>query len=200
MRQSLSRESKQSGFTAIEVTIVILILGIIVAFAAPTISRAMRRYRLNMASRQLSDLTQRVRMQAISDSRRSSLLVDTSGGRLGIITYNQDGSINTQQYVPLPNGIQFDRPSGLTAPIPGAPTGSNVSFPPSPGSTTEFQQDFNSRGFPVVATPGAVNVVYLGNGISYSAVTLSSVGSVRTWLWENSTWISTKAYGQAGTK
>lgn len=185
----MSREARrqQTGFTVLETTVVVLITGTVIAFATPKISNAMREYRLNIAVREMADLVQRVKMQAVSDNRKASLVVDTGNRRMGITTYDVSGVVVRTDYMPLPQGVSFATPSGMTAPMTGAPTSAAVSFVAQDGSTTVFQQDFNSRGFPVVAA-GAINAVYLGNGLTYRAITLNSVTGIRTFRWENSQW------------
>jgi Tfp pilus assembly protein FimT len=183
---------KEAGFTVVETALVVLAVGIVMAVAVPSFSTAMRRYRLNASARQMSDMMQRARMQAISESRRSSIIVDTTGLRIGLVAYNDDGSVRSEQYVPLPSGVSFARPDGNTAPTAGAPTDADVSFPAKTGVEGSFQLDFNSRGFPVVATPGAINSIYLTNNLSSRAVTLNSVGFIQTWNWEDAQWVSAK--------
>ena len=180
-----------SGFTLIELSVVVLAMAIIMAISVPAINNAVRRYRLNAAARQVADMIQRARMQAISESRRSSLVIDTTGLRVGLISYNDDGTVRSEQYIPMPEGVRVDAPAGNTAPTAGAPTAA-VSFPAKAGAAGSFQLDFNSRGFPVVAVAGDINSVYLTNDLSSRAITLNSVGAVQSWEWDHSTWINSK--------
>lgn len=180
--------TKQSGFTLLESAVVVLIVGTVIAMATPKITTAMREYRLNIAMRQMADLVHRVKTQAVSDNRKASLVVDTSNNRMGIITYDVTGNVVSTSYAPLPIGVTFERPAGVNAPVSGAPTGQAVSFPAQNGSTTIFQQDFNSRGFPMV-NAGAINAVYLTNGSTYRAVTMNSVSATTIFRWEGDQWI-----------
>lgn len=190
----VQREGKLSrGFTVVEITVGVLILGVIAAFAAPRITNAMREYRLNVGIRQLSDLIQRAKMQAVSENKKTTLRVDTANNRAGLVIYDTSGNEVRTDYVQLPSGVTFSRPVSLTEPMSGAPTSRSVSFPAQSGSSTVFQQDFNSRGFPVVATAGAINAIYLGNTRTYRALTLSSVGGIGMWTWSNTQWVNTRA-------
>ena len=184
---------QESGFTMIEAGIVILIVGAVIAFATPKITTAMREYRLNMAMRQITDLIQRAKTQAMSNNGSVTLRVDTATSRAGIVVRNSSGTEIRTDYIPLPQGVTFAMPSGVTAPMTGAPTTRSVSFPAQGGtSTTIFEQNFNSRGFPVVTTAGAINAVYITNSRTYRAITVTSIGGIRTWVWQNSAWASTK--------
>jgi Tfp pilus assembly protein FimT len=182
------RTSCAAGFTILETAIVVLIAGVVLAFATPKIVNAMREYRLNIAMHQTADLIQRVKTQAVADNHKSSLVVDTGNRRFGIVVYDSSGTVVRTDYMPMPQGITFATPTGVTAPFNGVPAAQSVSFPAQGGSTTVFQQDFNSRGFPVVAA-GAINALYLTNGSSYGAITLNSVSGTRIFRWEASQWV-----------
>ena len=180
--------NKQSGFTLLEGAVVVLAIGAVIAVATPKITNAMREYRLNVAMRQMADLVHRVKTQAVSDNRKTSLVVDTFNNRMGIVTYDVNGNVVSTNYSPLPFGVTFATPPGVNAPVSGAPTGQAVSFPSQNGSSTVFQQDFNSRGFPVV-NAGAINAVYLTNGSTYRAVTMNSVSATTGFRWEGDQWV-----------
>jgi Tfp pilus assembly protein FimT len=177
----------QRGFSVIEGAIVVLLIGVILAIATPKIVQAMREHRLSMATREVADFIARAKAQAVSQNKTSSLMVDTAGRRIGMAIYDGTSIVDTI-YMPLPQGVIFQTPPSVTAPVTGAPTSSAVSFPSYQGSSTVFKQDFTSRGFPAVAA-GTINALYLTNGKDYRAVTMNSVGGVRSWWWENSTWV-----------
>lgn len=175
------------GFTVLEITVTCLAMGIVAAFAAPGIVNGMREYRLNMAMRQMSDLVQKVKMQAVSDNRKASLVVDSANRKIGIITYDASNNVLATQYVPLPPGVTFAMPASNVAPMTNAPITNAISFPAQGTSTTVFQQDFNSRGFPAVAA-GTINAIYLTNGRTYRAVTVNSVSGMATFTWTGNGW------------
>ena len=74
----------------------------------------------------------------------------------------------------------------------GAPIARSVSFTPKTGSSTVFEQQFNSRGFLVVGSPATIQAVYVGNGQVFRALTLTSVGGIRTWKWQTGAWANTR--------
>lgn len=176
----------------LELTVVILVLGVIAAFAAPRISNAMREYRLNGAMRQITDMMQQAKTQAMSNNTKVTMRVDTATSRIGLVVYDSSGTETRCDYMPLPQGITFSKPASVTAPMTGVQTTNVVSFPAQGTSTTIFQQDFTSRGFPSVSTAGTINVLYIGNSLTYRAITISSVGGIRTWVWKNSAWSNTR--------
>lgn len=180
------------GFTTLELTIAVLIAGVIAAIATPKITSAMREYRVSIAVRQLADLVQRGKVQAISENHSVALRVDAANNRAGLAVYDANGAEVRVDYIPLPGGVTFAMPTGVTAPVTGAPTTRSVSFALKAGSTTIYEQNFTSRGFPAVAT-GAINAIYIGSyNQSYRALTLNSVGGIRTWIWRTNQWIDTR--------
>ncbi len=192
MRNKLN--DKQRGFSAVELSVVCVLILIAMAIATPQITRAMRTYRLNIAMRQMVDLVAKARVEAVAENRTASLVVDTANRRFGLIVFNNDTppAIVRTDFVPLPQGVNFARPSNITAPMTGAPIAANISFPSQGGSTTLFQQNFTSRGFLQVAAAGTINSVYFGDGTTFRAITISSVGGIRTWNWDATTWQSTR--------
>lgn len=183
---------RQSGFTMIEAALIVLVIGAVFAFATPKFVNAMREYRASMASRQLTDLIHRAKMQAVSDNRAVTLRIDTAANRMGLVVLDTDGTELRTDYVPLPQGVTFSMPANVNAPMTGAPIATSVSFTPKVGSTTVFEQQFNSRGFLVVDSPTTIQAIYVGNGQVFRAVTLTSVGGIRTWIWNANQWANTR--------
>lgn len=180
------------GFTTLELTIVVLITGVIAAIATPKITNAMREYRVSIAVRHMADLVQRAKVQAISENHSVALRVDTANNRAGLVVYDANNNEVRVDYIPLPQGVSFAMPAGVTAPVTGAPTARSVSFALKAGSTTIYEQSFTSRGFPSVAA-GTMNAIYVGsNNQSYRALTLNSVGGIRTWIWRTNQWEDTR--------
>jgi prepilin-type N-terminal cleavage/methylation domain-containing protein len=177
------------GFTASELMVVVAITGIITAFAVPGIVNGIREYRCSMAMRLLADEIHRAKTHAVSYNRRTSIAIDTSNLDIQFMTYDTTGTtVTNTETVPLPRGISFAQPPTTSAPLAGAPTSAGVSFPNRTGSTTVFQQDFSSAGLPVLSVAGTVNAVYLTNGKTFNAVTVSPAGEVLRWRWTGAKW------------
>lgn len=190
---SICTKKSARGFTLMEATVAVAIAGVIMAFATPKIVTAMREYRVNMAVRQMAALIQRAKTQAVSDNRTVVLRVDTANNKAGIVILDSTGTEVGVQYIPLPQGVRFVMPTGtVPAPETNAPTSLSVSFPAKSGVTNVYEQGFNSRGFPAVAA-GTVNAIYIGsNNLTYAALTMNSVGGMRTWRWSGTQWLNTR--------
>jgi Tfp pilus assembly protein FimT len=183
------RRNKESGFSLLEGTIGLMILGVVVAFAAPRISNAMGQYRVDIATRQIVDIIKRAKTQAVAENRRSGIVADTAANRLGMVFYNDDLTVNRIEFIPLPQGVSFQRPADITTPPAGVTTTGVVSFAK---QGNYYQQDFNSRGFPLVASGADVVSIFVGNGREYRAVTMTSVGGISTYLAQNKQWVNTR--------
>jgi prepilin-type N-terminal cleavage/methylation domain-containing protein len=183
------RLDRQRGFTVIEISVVVLIAGIVMAISAPRIGEAMREYRVNIAMRQTVDVLKRAKMLAISENRRTAIAVDVTGSRAGVVFYNDDNTVNRIEFISFPEGVSFQRKSGVSANPPGVSGTAVVSFPVVAGHN---RQDFNSRGFPIVASGASVVSIFIGNGKSYRAITMTSVGGIQTYRLDNTTWVSTR--------
>ncbi len=184
-----NKERGESGFSLLEGTIGLMIIGVVVAFATPKISNAMGQYRVNIAMRQTVDILKRAKTLAVAENRRSGIVADTANRRLGLVYYNDDLTVNRIEFIPLPQGVSFQRPASVTVQPAGVTSTDVVSFPKQ-GSYN--QQDFNSRGFPVVASGANVVSIFVGNGKEYRAVTMTSVGGINTYMAENNQWVNTR--------
>lgn len=184
-----NKDRGESGFSLLEGTVGLLIIGIVTAFAAPKISNAMGQYRVNIAMRQTVDILKRAKTVAVAENRKSSIVADTTNRRLGIVFYNDDLTVNRIEFVPLPQGVSFQRPASITAQPAGVTSTDVVSFAKQGNYN---QQDFNSRGFPLVATGASVVSIFVGNGKEYRVVTMTSVGGINTYLAQNNQWVDTR--------
>jgi prepilin-type N-terminal cleavage/methylation domain-containing protein len=188
----MEKRKQERGFSLIEMAVVLMVVVIVAAIAVPQITHSMSSYRLKTTTRRLIDLMHQAKTQAVADNRKASLMVDTANRRMGLMILDADGNLVRTDYVNLPEGITFSKPFNVSAPMTGAPTANAISFPPYQSSTTTFRQDFTSRGFPEVATPGAINAIYIGNGRDFSAITLTCVGGIRNYVWSAGRWENTR--------
>jgi len=182
----------------LEVITVAAVIGTAVAVSAPSLTRAMRSYRLSAGAQQIAGAIQTAKLRAIGANQSQSIFFDTTNNTIAVA--------NAATVVSLPSGIQFvtptvDAPPMVATAITNAASIPNqqsdphaaVSFPVG-SPTTVREAVFNWRGLPAVS-PGAVNWVYLTNTQGeLMAVTLSSAGSVNVWRWDPgaSSWVSSK--------
>jgi prepilin-type N-terminal cleavage/methylation domain-containing protein len=111
LKNNISSENKQSqrGFSLIEMSVVILIIAIVAAFAVPQVIAYMRMYRLGVGGRNVATALQRARYLATSNNTRAGILVSELQ-RVDIEQYDSEGKAAPQNKgaVHLPEGIAFD--------------------------------------------------------------------------------------------
>jgi prepilin-type N-terminal cleavage/methylation domain-containing protein len=200
-----SRSQRQSGFSLIELLIVLAVMLIASAFTIPLIMTSVSQYRLRTSAVDLNGLLQRARIRAVRDNR--TYAVRTATFTQGAFSYSQayldlNGNSILDAGEPM---IQLQRGVSLNT-NPGAAAISNATLGFAPQSTTA-QVNFNARGTPCVvvnticsswdsaaATPNQVGFVYYlrstsGANTSWAAVSISPSGRFRSWSnYNNSTW------------
>ena len=86
------RLRKQRGFTLMEMMVVIAIIMILGAIAAPTLVRAMRRYQTEATARNVANILLRTRYEAIQRNRRiSTIFVPPVGNQGALYGIDLDG-------------------------------------------------------------------------------------------------------------
>ncbi len=148
--------SRQSGFTLLELMIVIAIIGIMAGFAVPNYLSWIPKYRLKSAADELYHSMMMARMTAIKENTTCSVTATASPDRYVIATAAK--TIKTIDLSNYGSGVCFKHPEGST-PVPASPI------------------DFNSRG---LRDPPS-SYVYLSNehGSDYWRVGALSSGVIK---------------------
>ena len=195
------------GYSMVELLVVILIAGIVIAFAVPQASNAIRDYRLHSDASVIAGQLNVARMRAASQYAPYRVVVNVAAGTYwmeqlcGLTTSTQDANCTTAymprttaqieggtQYVGTNDTYSSCQPSGVTA-YPGSIQGD-----PSPCPNPLYIY-FNTRGAPVDNTGSPLgnggSVLYITNTNSMAdAVTVSVGGNVTQYQWgkTSSTW------------
>jgi prepilin-type N-terminal cleavage/methylation domain-containing protein len=189
---------RQSGFSMIEIALVITIVLIVAAFAIPQVLNAINKMKLRGAASDLSALVQQARIMAerqnttlavyagTVETNVTGAFVNCSISPFSSCPIGGNGSTwaSTDPDVPYPSGIS----NGVAANVP---TALNPGFTAEPAGTILY---FSPRGLPVM-TSGATYVA--SNGVifyltdskgDWVAVSVSGAGRSRVWVLSGTTW------------
>lgn len=202
---------KDSGFSVIELLVVILIMGIIIATALPGALEALRKYRLHADASGIAGFFNVARMRAASQYAPYRVYIDISNNTYQTekLCGNTPASVDAActsayaafttrqlesgtQYVLTGDSFLSCRPTGIPAastasPSPGTITADAAGCPGTPPSAVAFY--FNTRGSPVDSTGQPLGnggvVVYLQNTMGFvDGITVSVGGRVSVWNWD----------------
>ena len=191
---------RASGFSLLELLILVAVTAVIVALALPSVMNSLKNYRLNADAASTADYLNVARMRAASQFAPYRVNVSTTTSSFnmeklcGATATSVDpactGPYSAFSTPQIELGTQFAnqedtyascRPSGVTS-YPGSITADASGCP----NLVQFY--FNTRGAPVDGAGNPLSnggaVVYLSNTIGLvDAVTVSLGGSAAAWTW-----------------
>lgn len=200
--------TRHSGFSLVELLIVIAIIMVIAAMAIPNMMNAISNVRLRGSAGDVSGLLQQCRERAVRNNRYYTVRAATVGNaRIAYVDLNYNLAYDGGPPTPEPM-IQFA--SNVAVQLAGAPNTANLygqAFPAGFVPLTVLPS-FNARGLPCVgagnAPPpansvcnnnaGAVGFAYFLNQtrpfgqVGWAAVTVTPAGRIRVWTYDGQNW------------
>lgn len=173
-------KKSETGFSLVELGIVLAMLTVMAAIAVPMMTSAMRDMQLGSDVRNIASTMTYAKMTAASQAthyRMSFGIADNAWsldkGTLNGNAFNFESGTLTRLSMGAPkSGIKFKAVSD--------------SWPAGFSGNSSVVIEFNSRGIPV----GGPAIVFVSNGRQDYAVSVSLAGKVQIWKYRNAEWIS----------
>ncbi len=162
----VKRDSGESGKSIVEITMILMVIGIVMAFTLPGVSASIRAYKLRSVATQLVQKMSAARGLAMTKNKDVALSLNKARGEFGFdfTTPTPDGvpdyAGGPDETTPAPDGIPdtTDPDDRSTAYYPvDLPEGISVDF----GAKASITVKFNSRGeLPIGSTEQAIKIQY----------------------------------------
>jgi Tfp pilus assembly protein FimT len=174
------------GSLLLDLVFAAAVTGVLVAIGVPTISTALRTYRLVGSARAISHELALARMQAAARFTRARLTANLTSGTFQVEVCTAKGVTTCTTFTPdggtryLASGTRFGY-GAITIP---------AGTQPAIGQSTSIT--INSRGIPVDGTgaPTGTGALYVTNDAGeYCAVTISASSNVTIWKYTNGSWV-----------
>jgi prepilin-type N-terminal cleavage/methylation domain-containing protein len=208
---------RRRGFSIVELMVVVIILGVLVAIAIPSVTTSTRNFRIGGDTRAIAAQLDLARMRAAADFTHARVYINLNGNTLHLEIWNKagdsthttgcwqtDGDSNacTQASSPVTSLAEGDTfgfgsisagPTASTSTTAQAPACTSGVAGASAGSSIANTAciEFNSRGYPVGSTNTIVasDALYITNNSTlYSAVAVSISGQPTAYAYTGSKW------------
>lgn len=190
------RKTGEAGFSLLEMIVVVAIFVILVAIAAPSFTRALRRYQLETSARNVANMIQRARYEAIRANRNVTVIAGGGAPTMYGIDFNGNNNLDPgEPRLPFSTPVRM-MPGGSGQPAL-ATMGPNYAGAQIPNALTismslrgTSMRRVTAGGQNYFVEANAVYILYLQHQSdnSWAAVTVTPGGRVRVWFFGATTW------------
>lgn len=186
----MRKPSGVSGFTLVEILVVIAILSVVGLIAAPLFERTVDSFKIVGTARSVTNALAVAKIRAASSFTRTRLYVDLSAGTHKVQRYDKATGLwqNDGPMTYLPSGVIFGFDTVDTPPADSQPTIGQAAECKANVTNADIANTacviFNSRGVPIDSTASGTpisEVLYLTDGSSVYSVTVAATGMIRLW-------------------
>jgi prepilin-type N-terminal cleavage/methylation domain-containing protein len=186
--------SREAGYTAIEMLVVLALMGLLATMSIPAMGMMLGHYRLSGDARSVSNIVAVAKTRAAAAFTRGRVYVDLTTGRYHVETWRKTGTpgwVAEGGYGGLSAGNTFGF-AGLPTPPPNTQAGIALS-PKCRDDDGDVIDDtacvlFNSRGVPVdtAGVPTGAGGLYVTDGAAIYGVAIAASGLTRLWRAQSS--------------
>jgi len=190
----LVRHRLEAGYTAIEMLIVLSLMGLLAAMSIPAMGMMLGHYRLSGDARGLSNVVAVAKTRAAAAFTTGRVYVDLAARSYRVETWRKTGTpgwVAEGNYGNLSVGTSFGF-AGLPSPPPNTQADIAQSPPCRDDDGAAIDNTacilFNSRGVPVdtAGVPTGAGGLYLTDGAAIYGVTIAASGLTRLWRAQSS--------------
>ena len=171
-----------SGFSMIELLIVMAVMSAMAAISLPSVQRTLRTYRILGDARGIAQTLTLAKMRSAANFTIEAVNWDPSNKSFSMKYFRK----NPAQFEPDVSTQSLNLTTGVSLGLPASGPSTAV------GANNTSGILFNSRGLPVDASFNPIDTpqaLYFNNGTDYYAVSVAVTGRIQTWKYSDSTWV-----------
>jgi prepilin-type N-terminal cleavage/methylation domain-containing protein len=191
-----ARAASDTGFSLIEMMMVVAIIGVLAAITVPMSGNALRFLKISGDARDLSNAAAVAKMRAAAKFTQARLYMDVTGKTFYIQTFDKTVTVPCPVGCWVTDGGTNQLSSTVSysfGPVSAAPPNTQATIGQAPQCMTAAATPvaiantacmiFNSRGLPVDATgsPYGNDAVYVTDGSAVYGITVAATGFIRLW-------------------
>ena len=194
--RAIPAERRSSGFSMLELLLVVVILTVIGLIALPNMVNVVSNARLRGGATNLASLLQNCRMVAVKENRmKSTHFTVMANGPVAYVKNASDTSttvLSSDPQIQLGTPLtKYTTPTGANAPTT-VPT-TSLGFTAQTGDPS-----FNTSGIPCAYSGGNctnAGFIYYFKDVrplgksGWAAVSISPAGRIKRWFWDGSNWV-----------